>query len=290
MQYPSIGSWNNDTFLFTSTSGSAASLFRGMTIHEAEFLNGKEKNISKKTREDWRHVHILIIDEIPFFTRLNLQHFDCYLNSIMDRQDKPYGRMSVIFSGDFHQLHQLKCKSHGVLYEGVMNCLFEGSINTAIFLENSYRFNEDPDYGAFMKHVWKGEVTYADIDKLNTRFTGQNRVTLPADTTYADTFHACPFNMQRNSTLAGILQHHLWSGLCPSVDSNELLPKHSIIVEGDIHSSSSIGSTGKLKVSCEIRDRTISTCRDTHVVSGHRSKKIDPCLLTFLQRIPFYVY
>ena len=35
--------WNSDTFLFTATTGLAASLFGGQTIHDAAFLSGAEK-------------------------------------------------------------------------------------------------------------------------------------------------------------------------------------------------------------------------------------------------------
>ena len=35
--------WDDNTFLFTATTGSAAGLFGGRTIHDAAFLSGKEK-------------------------------------------------------------------------------------------------------------------------------------------------------------------------------------------------------------------------------------------------------
>ena len=64
----------------------------------------------------------------------------------------------LFFSGDFHQLRPVGCEDHGILYEGVMNGMFEGSINTAIFLEDSHRFNDDPAYGRLLKRIWRGEV------------------------------------------------------------------------------------------------------------------------------------
>ena len=160
--------WNDSKFLFTATTGAAVSLFGGQTIHSAAFLCGNEKNISKKKREERKHVRILIIDEISFFTRVNLQKLDKHLKNILGGQDKHYGGLSIVFSGDFHQFWPIKCESHGILYKGVMNGLFEGSINTAIFLEISHRFIEDPEYGTFMRQLWKGEITNEDIDKLST--------------------------------------------------------------------------------------------------------------------------
>ena len=126
------------------------------------------------------------------------------MKNILGRQDLPYGGVSVVFSGDFHQLRPVKCESHGILYEGVMNGLFEGSINIAIILETSHRFDKDPAFGALLKCLWKGEMTEDDIELLNTRVLGQNNTVLPEDTNDAATCYACPLNKQRNVVSAGL--------------------------------------------------------------------------------------
>jgi hypothetical protein len=149
--------WADNAFYFTSTTGSSAALFGGHTIHDAAFLNGQEKNISNKKRQEWQNVRILIIDEISFFTTSSLEKLDRHLKNILGCQNKPFGGMSIVFSGDFHQLRPVKCESHGILYEGIINGLFEGSITTAIFLETSHRFDEEQGpcirrgYGAFLE-------------------------------------------------------------------------------------------------------------------------------------------
>lgn len=189
-----------------------------------------------------------------------------------------YGGISIVFSGDFHQLRPVRCESHGVLYEGILNGLFEGSINTAVILEDSHRFDEDLAYGELLTHFWNGEVTLEDIEMLNTRVVGQNGVTLPDDDSIdADTCYACPFNKQRNASSAGIFQEHLRSGLFPSIDSDDLPPDHTIIIEADIQSHTSDDKTGKTRVSREMRDRIISTCGDSHVVNGQNKKMIRVC-------------
>ena len=110
---------------------------------------------------------MLIIDEISFFTRVNLEKFDRNLNNIMGPQDLPDGRVSIVISGDFHQLRSVRCESHRNIYEGIKNGLFEGRINYAIILETSHRFDEDPVFGALLKRLWKGELTEEDIVTLN---------------------------------------------------------------------------------------------------------------------------
>ena len=104
-------------------------------------------------------MRILIIEEISFFTRVNLEKLDCRLKNITGRQDRPYGGVAIVFPSNFYQERPVKCESHGILYYSVMNGLFEGSINTAIILETSHRFYEDPAFGALIKQSWQGELT-----------------------------------------------------------------------------------------------------------------------------------
>ena len=145
--------WDDNTCLFTTTNGSAASLFEGQTIHNAAFLNGNETNISNKKRQEWDNEQILIIDEISFFTRVNLEKLDRRLKNIKSRQNLPYGGVSIVFSGDFHQLKLVRYERHGILYKCVMNGLFEASINVAIVLEKSHQFDEDPAFGELLKRM-----------------------------------------------------------------------------------------------------------------------------------------
>ena len=79
--------WGTNTFLFTATTGLAASLFEGQNIHDTAFLNGNERNISNKKRHKWQMVCMLIIDEISFVTRVNCEKLDIRLKNIMGRKD-----------------------------------------------------------------------------------------------------------------------------------------------------------------------------------------------------------
>ena len=143
--------WNVDTFLFTATTGSAASLFEGQTIHDAAYLNGQTKNISHDKYKQWENVRILIIDEVSFATIKDIEKLDIRLKILKGRQDVPFGGVSIVFSGDFHQLKPVMCESHGALYDGLKNGIFEANINVAIFLEKSHRFDNDLEYGELLK-------------------------------------------------------------------------------------------------------------------------------------------
>jgi len=95
--------FNDYTFYFTSTTGSSAALFGGTTIHSAAHLN--KTRITETMRTIWLHdVRILVIDEISFFQVSNIEKLDKHLKRLTGRNDLPYGGVSIIFSGDFHQL------------------------------------------------------------------------------------------------------------------------------------------------------------------------------------------
>ena len=110
---------------------------------------------------------MLIIDEISFFARVNLEKLDRNLKNVMGRQDLHYGGFSIVFSGDFYILRPLHCENHGILYEGIQDLLLEGKMNCPIILEISHQFDEDPVFGALLKRLWKGELTEEDIVTLN---------------------------------------------------------------------------------------------------------------------------
>ena len=86
---------------------------------------------------------------------------------------------------------------------------------------------------------------------------------------------------QRNAAIAGIFEQHISNGDFPSVESDDLPPEHTIIVEADISNQATHNNNGKTRVSPELRDRIISTCGDTHCVSV-QSKKVDPCLRLYV--------
>jgi hypothetical protein len=129
--------FNDYTFYFTSTTGSSAALLGGSTIHSAAHLN-KTTRITETMRTIWLHdVRILVIDEISFFKVSDIEKLDRQLKRLTGRNDLPYGGVSVIFSGDFHQLKPI-CKEEEVLYSASPGALsWENTINCAIFLDKS---------------------------------------------------------------------------------------------------------------------------------------------------------
>ena len=107
--------FNDYTFYFTSTTGSSAALFGGSTIHGAAHLN--KTRLDDNMRQIWREdVKILIIDETSFFKTSAMQKLDQQLQKLTDRR-KIFGGISIVFSGDFHQLKPI-CSEGGYYIRG----------------------------------------------------------------------------------------------------------------------------------------------------------------------------
>jgi hypothetical protein len=65
--------WSDHTFLFTAYTGAAASLFGGVTISKADFLN-QQKTLSLNNKNEWQDVQFLIVDEVSFRVKTSLKH------------------------------------------------------------------------------------------------------------------------------------------------------------------------------------------------------------------------
>ncbi len=91
--------WSDKTFVFTAYTGSAASLFGGVTISKATFIN-QHSALSLKDKYEWQDVQILIIDEISFMSGSVFKTLDKKLKQIGNGAHT-FGGFSIIFSGDF---------------------------------------------------------------------------------------------------------------------------------------------------------------------------------------------
>ena len=79
---------------------------------------------------------------------------DKKLRRLTKRDDVLFGRVIVIFVGDFHQMHPVKATP---LYRD--NIVQFRSINSAVFLNRSHRFKQDPIFGEILRRFRNGSVT-----------------------------------------------------------------------------------------------------------------------------------
>ena len=267
--------WTGSTFLFTAYTGSAASLFGGVTIVKHAHL-ASNKALTEEDKNEWEDVRILIIDEISFMKDRELKSLDNRLKEMRDR-NKPFGGLSIIFAGDFRQLEPSGSDDSDLLFSSKSSQHFENCINAHIILDNNHRFEDDPEYGKLLKRMWKGDLTKKDRERINTRVIGENGLTLPSSFGNKDACYACPTNKERNAVAAGNFQKHVIV-THPQVNDHELPPDHTIIIEADIKSSSSKRS--RQKIDNVLRHRIITSCGDAQVKVG--TKKIDPALCLYV--------
>jgi hypothetical protein len=171
--------WSDKTFIFTAYTGSAASLFGGVTISKAAFLN-QRKQLSVDDRNEWQDVRIVVIDEVSFMSDTIFKTLDTKLKEIKNRT-QPFGGLSIIFAGDFRQLEPIGVNDTELLFSSLSSKHWENCINAVIILDNEHRFKEDPEYGQMLKRMWSGDLTKQDRMRINSRVLGSSGVELPPD-------------------------------------------------------------------------------------------------------------
>ena len=152
--------WSDTTFLFTAYTGEAASLFGGVTISKATFLN-KQKPLSLEDINEWQENQIFFVDEVSFMNDSILKTLDTKLKVIKDG-NKPFGGFSIIFARYFRQLPPVGSTEFELIYSSLSSKHWENCINVIIILDNAHRFKDNPWYGQMLKRMWDGELTEED--------------------------------------------------------------------------------------------------------------------------------
>jgi hypothetical protein len=127
--------------LFTAYTGAAASLFGGVTISKAAFLN-QRKAWSLNDKNEWKDVQILIGDEVSFMSDKILEALDVKLKEIENRP-KPFGVFSIIYAGDSYQLEPVGSMEFDLIFSNLSNKHWDDCINAIIILDNIHCFKED---------------------------------------------------------------------------------------------------------------------------------------------------
>ena len=235
--------WADNTFLFTAYTGSAAAAFGGLTTVKATYIGrkGNPPKLSDDEMDAFGRVRILIIDEVSFLKDSELLKLDSTLKKI-GKRNMPFGGFNIIFSGDFNQNDPVRIGEPEKLWHPSSTRHFENNINCAIILDGIHRFKDDEEYGRILQRLCQGDITEADVKKLNERFVGANGVDLPKKP-QGDTCYACATNKQRNAVTAAIFRDHLKRTHPPAGDDRDP-PKHTIIIKGLVES----GKNSRVKI------------------------------------------
>ena len=115
--------WNEDTYLFTAYTGSAAAAFGGRTTtRSTHYL---KRNIDDKMRLALLQVRILIIDEISFMKVHELRLLEKTLRERIGDPTKPFGGFNIVFCGDFQQLRPVGVENEDILWHPDSKGYFE---------------------------------------------------------------------------------------------------------------------------------------------------------------------
>jgi hypothetical protein len=169
------------TILITAMTGVAATLINGETLHSGVHLLKNLANITEDMIEAFASVRLLIIDEISFAGAEDIRKLNKVLRKLLQKVNKKYGGMNIVFMGDFSQLPPVKKQK---IYETETLLEWFEWINCFVELKGKWRFKDDPEYGDTLLRFRDGIPSQADFDFINSRVI-KNENELPDDITYA---------------------------------------------------------------------------------------------------------
>ena len=296
--------FNDMSFTLTSTTGPSAAIFGGATIHSAAHMNCK--NITDAMRKEWKNVNVIVLDEVSFFKTTDMDTLDRKLRGLKN-ENKPYGGVHIVFSGDFHQLQpgELIPLQFGTLcFSITSNTLltslpdlistvlarkdellyghsesargWQNTLNCAIILEKTHRFDGDEIWAGIMSRLRVGELTTRDREIINSRVISE--VTGVRPPTGPDVFRVVPSNKERNSIQCLAFQK-LLAATHPDMDEEGVdPPDHTLFIEASFR-------RGNKPLSQSLSDFITANLGDDDLrVTSPRNvgnAKIDPLLRIF---------
>ncbi len=164
--------FNQYTILMTATSGVAATLIRGSTVHSALHLN--RRRLASELIENFHDVKLIVIDKISMMDLKTLKKVERRLQKL-GRQNEFYGSFNMVFVGDFRQLEPVK-NSKGAIYKNYKTSEWE-ILNSYIELKGQFRFASDPEWGEILNSLCSGTTTQQQISKINQRVVNRDQKT-----------------------------------------------------------------------------------------------------------------
>lgn len=151
----------------TATTGIAASLIGGVTIHAWASLPRGGSEISAPSdacRTRLKNADVLIIDEISMLGAKDFENLDTILKNTRD-SDAPFGALQIIACGDFYQLPPVARDSGGYVFESEA----WGRLSPKVcILSGQFRQTNDKLYAALVA-LRNGEFTSDNFRDLLDR-------------------------------------------------------------------------------------------------------------------------
>ena len=129
-------------------------------------------------REEWRHVEVLLLDEVSLLSQQLLCEMDHALQFAKEQPEEWFGGINVIFAGDLYQYPPV-CGSalytHISHYAGEreiakrLGQLAWKTIDTVVSLTEQERMKTDLEYAAAVNRLRIRECNYGDVELFNSR-------------------------------------------------------------------------------------------------------------------------
>lgn len=128
-------------------------------------INIKE---SKFKSFNWLNTDLLIIDEISMMSKKLFELLD-NIGRFIRQNDKPFGGIQVIMSGDFFQLPPVDTSNNYEFCFQSEKFLDTFSNGAIISLKKIYRQTEDKQYAKILNNMRIGQITRKSLELLNSK-------------------------------------------------------------------------------------------------------------------------
>ena len=103
-------------YVYTAYTISVAAPFGRITMCKKARIGGDQTlPLPSSVQDSWENVQMLIIDEIPFMNKHDLDDLDMHMCEL-GNSEFVFGGFSVIFTGDFCQFEPVKGKEEHLLF------------------------------------------------------------------------------------------------------------------------------------------------------------------------------
>jgi ATP-dependent exoDNAse (exonuclease V) alpha subunit len=166
---------NGKSIAVTATTGLAATHLHGTTIHSWAGIGvhdtlpaGHIVKMGKQRHDLINKADILVIDEISMLHDFRLDMIEQVCRQVREN-DRPFGGLQVILSGDFFQLPPINRadSKHGGFITS--SAAWRNELFTVCYLSEQHRHKSDQIYADILNGIRAGKLTRGQLDLLNSR-------------------------------------------------------------------------------------------------------------------------
>lgn len=269
--------FDDGTIRLTALTGSAATEIRGATLHSTVKL-GPRSRITDDDIEEWLNTRLLVIDEISFAGYDTVMaKLSPRLQSLTQCNDFLYGKVAIVFIGDFFQLEPTQGKA---IYKVDNSLYWELTLNCMVELKGDWRFKDCSQMREAMKMYRAQGLTKELRDLFNSRMIGNvvdgKTIEMPdIRKTQVATFA----NATRHAANDTVFNEHL--ARYHSKDPNDAIPDFTVIIKGYVewaHNKQPLSFGERHKFFAE------TTEQDVHL-PGSPSRRCAPMLKLFYKTL-----